>query len=142
MRPIEIRINLQLDRVNILCQNISVSPESDFFAEYVVKSIVKSLDELGVNNGDNYYKSIIIRLIGALMEEKNAKNNLLLMEAVDLLNFDSITQQSLERLVKPSRLVDLINFANKAMAVLKNPTDDLNYASLMAMLEKGIKPIC
>lgn len=142
MQPIEIRINLQLDGVNLLCQDIKITPEIAFPGERIVKIILQELGELGVNRGDEHYRSIILQLMGRIIDKKDPRDNLLLLQASDLLNFSTITQHNLAKLARPSRLVDLINFANKAIALLDSPENDLNYAILMNMLEKGTKPIC
>lgn len=139
MTSIKIKINLQLDGVNLVLQNIDITPDNkEFPSEFIIKNIVESLERLGVNKGDDYYRAMILRLMGVILKRKDPEDYWLLLEAAELLKFKETTQESLDKLAQPSKLVDLIAFSHKALKLLENPGDDLNYASIKDFLDKGI----
>ncbi len=103
----------------------------------VAARIIEHIEGMGLNKCDIYKKSIL-ELCACLEftgKDSDPKTRAVVISAMERLSLDSCTKETINKLLKGPSLYNLIEFANKAREVIKNPNNDFYFAQLMDMLD-------
>lgn len=132
---VAITINICMDGHEIygITSSADDSTESE---QRVAARVIEHIEGMGLNKCDIYKKSIL-ELCACLdvSKDSDSSTRAVMISAMERLNLDSYTKETIDKLLKGPSLYNLIEFANKAREVIKNPNNDFYYAQLMDMLD-------
>ncbi len=131
-----ITINLCMDGHEIYGIISDIDENTEEAEKMIAARIIEHIEGMGLNKCDIYKKSIL-ELCACLdvSKDSDSSTRAVMISAMERLNLDSYTKETIDKLLKGPSLYNLIEFANKAREVIKNPNNDFYYAQLMDMLD-------
>ncbi len=131
-----ITINLCMDGHEIYGIISDIDENTEEAEKMIAARIIEHIEGMGLNKCDIYKKSIL-ELCACLdvSKDSDSSTRAVMISAMERLNLDTYTKETIDKLLKGPSLYNLIEFANKAREVIKNPNNDFYYAQLMDMLD-------